>query len=606
MLNNFKICALVLFALFAAFKVNAQTSADWQTPAEKSDYRTTPNYQETLHYLQKLDRAAPNVKLTTFGKTGENRDLMLIVAANQNAFTPELARRQNKPIVLVQAAIHAGESDGKDAGLALLRDIAITKTHAKLLDKVVLLFIPIYNADGHERRSKFNRINQNGPEETGWRGNARNINLNRDYMKTDEPETRAWLKLWNEWKPDFFVDCHVTDGADYQYNLTYQFEHHETTSPAIKNWLETAIEKRAVAATEAAGNLLAPYLQFRDNKDYKQGIDEFLATPRFATSYTVLRNRPAVLIETHSLKPHKTRVLATRDFLIAMLAEINQNPNELIAANKQAETETLDKFKIYNANSAFPLALALTEQSTQFALKGVESKIEPSEISGAPRVIFDSTKPLNVTIPFYNQTRVAAAVAAPLAYVVPPQWTEVIERLRLHGVEFDLLPRAQTFEIETYRLTQPKWAANSFESRIVLRDFKIEKTIERRAFPVGSALIKLQQPNAQVAVHLLEPSAPDSLIRWGFFNSIFEQKEYGEPYILEKIARELIARNPDLKREFEEKLKTDEQFAKNAYARLTFFFERSEYFDKNIGLYPVCRIVDSQQLAVNSYEQNKP
>lgn len=595
MFNNLKVCALMMLALVAARGANTQTARDWQTPAEKSDYRTTPNYAETRLYLQRLAQAAPNIKLTTFGKTGENRDLLLVIAANQNAFTPELARRQNKPIVLVQAAIHAGEADGKDAGLALLRDIAITKTHAKLLDKIVLLFVPIYNADGHERRSKFNRINQNGPEETGWRGNARNINLNRDYMKADEPETRAWLKLWNEWQPDLFVDCHVTDGADYQYDLTYQFEHHQTSAPAIKNWLESAIEPRAVRATEANGHLLAPYLQFRDNKDYKQGIDEFLSTPRFATGYTVLRSRPSVLIETHALKPTKTRVLATRDFLIAILQEINQNPDKLLAANKEAEAETHRQFQIDNKDSQFPLALALTEQSTAFAFKGVESKVEPSEISGASRVIFDSTKPLNITIPFYNQTRVAAAINLPSAYIVPPQWTEVIERFRLHGVEFERLPQAQTFEIETYRLTQPKWATNSFESRIVLRDFKTEKIVQQREFPAGSILIKLQQLNAPVAVHLLEPAAPDSLVRWGFFNSIFEQKEYGEPYILEKLAREMIAKNPDLKREFEEKLKTDEQFAKNAYSRLTFFFERSKYFDKNIGLYPVGRVVSGER-----------
>lgn len=581
--------------LFAAARADAQTNrqtaVDWQTPAEKTDYRTTPNYAETFQYLQRLDASAPEIKLTSFGKTGQNRDLMLIVAATQNAFTPALARKQNKAVVLVQAAIHAGESDGKDAGLALLHDIAITKTRAKLLDKIVLVFIPIYNADGHERRSPFNRINQNGPAETGWRGNARNINLNRDYMKADESETRQWLKLWNEWQPDLFVDCHVTDGADYQYNLTYQFERHETVAPSIKRWLETAIEKRAVAATETAGNLLAPYLQFRDNRDYKQGIDEFLSTPRFATGYTVLRNRPGVLIETHANKPHKTRVLATRDFLAAMLEEINQNPQELFQANRAAETETIRRFQTYNQNSQFPLALALTEQSTPFALKGVESKVEQSEISGATRVIFDPAKPLNLTVPFYNQTRIAAAVAAPLAYIVPPQWAEIIERLELHGVEFDRLPQAKIFAVESYRLTAPKWATNSFESRIVLRDFKTEKTSEQREFPANSVLVKLQQPNAQIAVHLLEPSAPDSLIRWGFFNSIFEQKEYGEPYVLEKLAREMIAKNPDLKREFEEKLKTDKDFAANFYARLTFFFERSEYFDKNIGLYPIGRII---------------
>jgi murein tripeptide amidase MpaA len=569
---------------------NAQISNDWTTPAERSDYRTTPTFAQTQVFLQKLDAASPLIKLASFGKSGEGRDLMLVVASTNGVDTPEKARRTGKAVILVQACIHAGESDGKDAGLALLRDIAITKTRENLLENALLLFIPIYNADGHERRSPYNRINQNGPAETGWRGNGRNINLNRDYMKADEPETRAWLRLWNLWQPDFFIDCHVTNGADYQYDLTYQFEHHETVAPAIKNWLETAIEKRAVAATEKAGHLLSPYLQFADNRDFSKGIYEFIATPRFATAYPVLRNRPAVLIETHMLKPYKTRVVATYDFLAAMLAEINQNRAELFAAIKSAEEFSSDKFAVYDASARFPLSLKLTDKSTPFELKAVGSTVEKSEISGADWVRFDAGKPLNLTVPFFNQTEIADAVAPPAAYVVPPQWTEIIERLKLHGVRLEKLAKTQTFEIESYRINQPVWASNSFESRVMLRDFKIEKLTEKREFPAGSALIKLQQPAAQVAVHLLEPVAPDSLLRWGFFNPIFEQKEYGEAYVLEKLAREMLAKDGNLKREFEEKLKTDAEFAKSARARLNFFFERSPYFDKNIGLYPVRRI----------------
>lgn len=573
--------------------MNAQNSTDWTTPAERTDYRTTPTYAETREYLERLDRSSNLIKLTAFGKTGENRDLMLVVAAkNADKMTPEIARRGNKVVVLIQACIHAGESDGKDAGLALLRDIAIAKTRQNLLENVVILFEPIYNADGHERRSAYNRINQNGPAETGWRGNGRNINLNRDYVKADELETQSWLRLWNAWEPDFFIDCHVTNGADYQYDLTYQFEHHETVAPAIRNWLETAIEKRAVAATEKAGHLLSPYLQFADNRDLSKGIFEFIATPRFATAYAVLRNRPAILIETHMLKPYKTRVLATYDFLAAMLAEINQNPSELLGTINRAAVQEMDKyFSAYNPNAKFPLSLKLTNKSTAFQLKAVESKIEKSEISGADWVKFDAGKPLNVTVPFFNQTEIADSVAPPLAYIVPPQWTEVVERLVLHGLKIERTKKPQTFAVEMYRLTEPKYAPASFESRVLLTNFKSATFTEKREFPANSVIVQLNQPNAKAAVHLLEPVAPDSLLRWGFFNPIFEQKEYGEAYVLEKLAREMLAKDADLKREFEEKLKTDADFAKSTRARLNFFFERSPYFDKNIGLYPIGRIV---------------
>ncbi|HZH34075.1 MAG TPA: M14 family metallopeptidase, partial [Pyrinomonadaceae bacterium] len=477
------------------------------------------------------------------------------------------------------------------AGMALLRDIAITKMRQDLIENAVLIFIPIYNADGHERFSPYNRINQNGPEAMGWRGNGRNINLNRDYMKADEPETRAWLGLWNAWEPDLFIDCHVTDGADYQYNLTYQFERHQTVAPAIKNWLADAVERRIIPNTEKAGNLLAPYLSFRDNRDFSKGIDEFIATPRFATSYPVLRNRPAILLETHSLKPHKTRVLATYDFLRYALEEVNRNREVLFSAIRKADAETLGAFKTYNAEAKFPLSLSLTEKSTPFRLKGVASRLEASDVSGAQRVIFDSTKKIEITVPFFNDAQVAESVAPPLAYIVPPQWKEVIERLELHGVRLERLPRSQTFEIETYRLTDQRWAPASFESRVLLTNFKAEKVAEKRDFPAGSVLVRLNQAAAKVAIHLLEPNAPDSLLRWGFFNSIFEQKEYGESYVLEKVAREMLAKDPALKREFEERLRTDAPFAANPRARLEFFFRRSPYFDKNLGLYPVGRIL---------------
>jgi murein tripeptide amidase MpaA len=292
---------------------SSQVPVEWQTFAEKTGYRETPRYAKTITFAKKLASASPLLRFGSFGKSGQGRELPLLIAAAGGTFTPASAHKAGKAVVLIQACIHAGESDGKDAGLALLRDIAITKTQLALLDHVVILFIPIYNTDGHERFGPYNRINQNGPREMGWRTTATNLNLNRDYMKADAPETRAWLKLWSQWNPDLFVDCHVTDGADVRYNVTYQYEHHQGVPASILAWERAAFDSRAAPAAEAAGNLLSRYLEFRDNRDLSKGLNDFSGPPRFSTGYTPVRNRPGLLIETHMLKDYRSRVRGTYD-----------------------------------------------------------------------------------------------------------------------------------------------------------------------------------------------------------------------------------------------------------------------------------------------------
>ena len=233
---------------------------EWRTHAELTDYRETPNYDDTVAYARRLAHASPAIDYEGFGQSGEGRELPLLIASETGAFTPQAAREQHKAVVLIQACIHAGEPDGKDAGFALLRDVAITKTAAGILNNVVLLFIPIYNTDGHERSSPFNRINQNGPTPMGWRTTSTYQNLNRDYMKADTPETRAWLLLWNEWQPDLFIDCHVTDGADYRCNITYHHEHHPGVDSEVVKWERDVFSGKVALATEAAGNVISWYL----------------------------------------------------------------------------------------------------------------------------------------------------------------------------------------------------------------------------------------------------------------------------------------------------------------------------------------------------------
>jgi len=586
----------LFFALFSAafLTLNAQAqsesmnvSKDWQTFAEQTGYQKTPRYAETIEYSRKLDKSSDLIIYKSFGKSGEGRDLPLLIAAAGKTFTPEAARKKGKAVVLIQACIHAGESDGKDAGLALLRDIAITKTRLSLLDNVVILYVPIYNVDGHELFSAYNRINQIGPDEMGFRGTSGNLNLNRDYMKADAPETRAFLNLWNDWKPDFFIDSHVTDGADFRYNITYEFAHFEEVSPFIKNWMNEHFEKNIVPKVEKEGNLLTHYLEF-NGREVSSGVTTFIATPRFATGYTALRNRPGLLIESHSLKPYKSRVRGTYDVFWKTLEEINLNKESLFEANRKADAETVERGENYNASSKFPLRFEFTKNSVPFDFKGVEYKMEDSEISGAKRIVY-GTKPLDATIPKFDEVKDSASVAPPLYYIIPPQWQEVIKVLQAHGIRFQRTSKPLKIEVESYRLTEPKWSPASFESRLPM-NYKTNPIKEMREFPANSVLVPLAQETGNVIVHLLEPQSGDSFAAWGFFNAIFEQKEYFSDYIMEPIAREMLAKDAGLRKEFEEKLK-DENFRKSAGARLRFFYERSPYFDKRVGLYPVGRIV---------------
>src|ERR1035441_4239888 len=314
-------------ALFAAILLpaipicTAAQSTDWRTPADISGYRTTPDYAETIAYLDRIAAAAPGqVKVENFGKTGEGRDLKIVIASKDGVFDPAAIHASGRAILLVQNSIHAGEMDGKDACLSLLRDMVINKDRAKLLDHVVFVFIPVYNIDGHEQRSPYNRINQNGPELSGWRGNATNLNLNRDYMKADAPETRAFLKMFHRWLPDFFVDDHVTDGMDYQYDVTFTLDDTPDVAPATAQWIRSTVTPELERQLDSSGHLAFPnYVTLNDDTDPAQGLAFNNDLPRFSTGLMILEDRPGLLVELHMLKDYKTRVAGNYEILRALL-----------------------------------------------------------------------------------------------------------------------------------------------------------------------------------------------------------------------------------------------------------------------------------------------
>jgi hypothetical protein len=585
--------------------LSAQFAPDWRTPAEIGDYRTTPDYAETVAYLERIAAAAPNqVKIENFGKTGEGRNLKIVIASKDGIFDPAAIHASGRAILLVQNSIHAGEMDGKDACLALLRDIVQDHNGAKrLLDHVVFVFIPVYNIDGHERRSPYNRINQNGPELAGWRANGTNLNLNRDYMKADAPETRAFLNMFHRWLPDFFVDDHVTDGMDYQYDVTFYADDTPNVAPSTARWLREIVSPELAAQVNAAGHLAFPALiNLNDDTDPAQGLSFNNDPPRFSTGQMILEGRPGLLVELHMLKDYKTRVTGNYEILRALLEVMNRDAAKLIALNREADAAAARLGAHPLSNEKFPLALDANGETTPVVFHGYQFTRSLSEVSGVMRVSY-SHEPWNVTLPMATGAKVTASVTPPAGYIVPPQWTHVIDVLAAHDVSFRRTTAPWTGKVERYRCTGMQWQGPPFEGRHPTfagegagaqpgHFGQCTLTTESLTFRAGSVVVPLDQRLSRVALHWLEPDAPDSALRWGFFDSIFEQKEYGEAYVLERLARENMAKDPALKAEFEHRIQSDPRFAASPEARLEFFYERSPWFLENhVGEYPVGRLL---------------
>lgn len=559
----------------------------WLTHAERTRFVETSRYPETIAYCKKLQKASPWIRFTSFGKSPQGRDLPLLIASKNKRFEPAEARRSKMPVVLVINGIHPGEIAGKEASLALLRDIAVTKEKASLLDGVILLVVPIFSVDGHERFSPYNRINQNGPKEMGWRGTAQNLNLNRDWMKSDQPEMRAMLKLYTSWLPDFVIDNHVTDGADYQYDVTYIMDDHPRVAEPVRRYMKQYFEPYLETVLREKGHIPASYFELKNPNDLMDGIIAPPLSPRFSDGYGSLQNRPTVVVETHMLKSFEIRIKAHYNLMAAALEKFNLEPEVLRQAVRAADAQSITLGAKYNPDAAYPISVELTDDSEQLVFKGIEYTRELSPISGAMAVTYGE-KPVDFTIPFLHTVVADRTVAPPLGYVVPPEWDVVLDRLELHGIEYGRLKKPITGKFETYRFAEVSFSQTPYESRQMAR-YRVNPVTEERTLPEGSAVVWLNQRTNRVILGLLEPDSPDSLVAWGLLNPIFEEKEYAEDYILVKVASRMVARDTNLRIEFEKRLENPD-FAANPAARLRFFYDASPYRDHWKDAYPIVRI----------------
>lgn len=577
--------------LVATLLLTARLAAapELTTHAERTDFRETGRYEEVERLARAFVAAYPKqVRSVTFGTTPEGRPMLALIASRDGALDARTAKSRRRPVLLFQGGVHAGEIDGKDAGFLALRHLLEGTIPGDPLSKLTFVFVPVFNIDGHERFGPNHRPNQRGPESMGWRTTAQNINLNRDYVKADAPEMVAMLKLLRSWDPILYADLHVTDGAKFQQDIAVMIQP-SVVGPEALRAIGLKISDTLMADLTAAGHFPLWFYPAFDAGDYPAaGITFVLTPPRFSDGYWHFHNRIGVLVETHSWHDYKARVRATYDTIISL--------------SRQAATSGADWLKAADAADAEALALAgkpvtltwrATDEARVIDFLGFEYQRVPSEVSGQLWTKYDETKPVTWKLPLRATLIPALQITAPEGgYIVPAAHAAwVAEKLDLHGILYVRLASAHQpaeVELQTFRATKVTLAKESFEGRNAATVVG-EWQNEAREIRAGSLFVPIRQPAARLAMQLLEPTAPDSFVSWGFFNGAFEQKEYMEAYVAEEVAREMLAKNPKLKEEFEARLKADAAFAASPGQRLQFFASRHPSHDERLNLYPIYR-----------------
>ena len=574
----------LLLSLAAAFPL-AHAAPDLSTVAERSAYQATGRYEEVQRLCAAFQQAYPQaVRCFQFGSTPEGRPMLALAVSRSGALTAEAARQRKLPVLLLQGGIHAGEIDGKDAGFWALRDALQGKAGAAALDKQVVLFVPVFNVDGHERFGQNNRPNQRGPQEMGWRVTAQNINLNRDYVKADAPEMQAMLGLVEEWDPLAYVDLHVTDGAKFQPDVSIQVEPvHGGDAALMQAGLQ--LRENVMADLRKAGSDPRHfYISFDKTDQPDSGFVDSMSTPRFSTGYFPLRNRFAMLVETHSWRDYAHRVKVTRNTIVSLLEQVAQHGAAWSQAAAQADARAASLREM-------PLSYKTTDKTEMIEFPGYAYTRTPSEVSGASWTHYDESKPQVWTVPLRDEVVPDMVVQAPAGgYLVPAPQAAVVEpRLKLHGIRYKVLPQALgKVALETFRAERARLSGASFEGH-QMATWQGSWKAEQREVGKDALFVPIAQPKARLVMTLLEPHGADSLAAWGLFNNYLERKEYMEEYVAEEVARAMLAADPALAAEFRERLASDAAFARDPRARLDFFARRHASWDERLNLYPVYR-----------------
>jgi len=575
-----------------------------KTLAEESNFRLTGRTDEVERLSSEMARKWPDaVSSFEYGRSGEGRPMRALVVSRTGALTAEQIRARKIPLLMLQGGIHPGESDGKDAGFIALRDMLQGSAAAGVLDNIAILFVPAFNTDGHERTGRWNRPNQVGPEETGWRTTSVNLNLNRDYTKADAPEMRAMLRLIDTWDPLVCADLHVTDGADFEPDISIQVEPINQGDPDLRA-SAVSLRDRLIDRLAELGSLpLNFYPDFAKTDDPSSGFALTVYSPRFSTGYFPQRNRYTVLVETHSWKKYEHRVKVTFNTIVTLAELVAARGSAWLKLCHQADETakelggrevTLDYVTRWREPSRAGTAVDQRDDASARTIefRGYAYTRKESAISGGLVTVYDPKTPQIWRVPMRDTVKPLLVVRAPGAgYVVPVGFVpEIAPRLAAHGIASVAVAGRRTgVRASVFRAQEVRFSAAPFEGRMRAQ-IDGSWTEQVVSIEAGALFVPVTQSLGRLVAALLEPRAPDSFAAWGFFNACFEQKEQMEPYVAEQIAAQMLAADPKLRAEFTAKLEADPYFAANPGDRLEFFLRRHSSWDERYNLYPVMRV----------------
>ena len=580
MTSRIKILFLTLLLLVACEETPEARDRALQTPYELGDGNTTATYQEILEFYRGLAREFPEINLQTLGETDSGEPLHLVTYNREGTFNFQKLGEE-KAVVLILNGIHPGEPDGIDATSLLMRDLATGAV--EIPENMVLASIPVYNVGGALNRNSSSRANQNGPESYGFRGNARNYDLNRDFIKMDTHNARTFAQIFRLVRPVFFIDTHVSNGADYTYTLTHLFTQHNKLRGEVGSFQEVTLRPALEASLAEKGWDITPYVNVF-NRPPEGGFSQFMDSPRYSTGYTALWNTPGLMVETHMLKPYPDRVRGTYELLQSALSLIGAHAGTLKTMQNAA-------LEAYTPSAFYPLAWEVDSTKYQtLNFKGFRVDTIPSAVTGHPRLKYYRDKPVISEVRYYNQFRAADSVRIPRAYVVPHAWEQIRERLDWNGIAYQELDRDTTLEVTAYRIEDYQTYSRPYEGHYPHYNTRVSQATRSVPFQAGDLYIPTGQPGVRYLLETLEPQAVDSFFNWNFFDPILQRKEGFSPYVFEETALALLESDAGLREAFEKKKLDEPEFAASGYRQLGWLYERSPHYEKAYLQYPVYRL----------------
>lgn len=573
----------MFFAVWTSMMMAQNSTVMLLTPAhfEKNE-NYTPTYEEIVAYYQYLAGQSSLISMKTAGKTDSGKHLHEIILSKYG-FDPAEIKKKNLPVLLINNGIHPGEPCGIDASILLTKKIIADPNVTKLLDSMVIVIIPVYNIGGTLNRSATSRANQNGPEAYGFRGNAKNYDLNRDFIKADAANTRSFHEIFTRWDPDIFVDTHTSNGADYPYTMTLIASQGDKLGPIGQKFQEEDLLPALYQSMENKNWDMIPYVYSISHESPDEGILAFLDSPRYSSGYATLHHTWSFMPEAHMLKPYRDRVYSTLAFLESMTEFIRDHSMKIQLVRKAWKQAT-------QKQEAFPLQYKLNKKKVDsLVFKGYTAEHKPSLVTGQPRLFYNREKPYTKTIPFYKHYDTILSVQKPQAYIIPQGYTEILERLRQQNVVMYPFDKDQNHEVEKYRITSYQSAKTAYEGHFLHGNVQVESFTTNQSFYAGDLLVPTDQEAVRFIVETLEPQAPDSYFAWNFFDAILQQKEHFSAYVFEDLAADLLQKDESLRLAFEQKKSSDETFAKNAQAQLEYIYKHSPHYEPTHMVYPIAR-----------------